>query len=281
MKQMKKIALGVGLFAFSAFAKPDFNAEFAGKAKSIKPAAISPFQKGESISYLVHYGIVDAGEATLSIKKQDTTIDGNSVLHMVGEGKTLSVFEWFYKVRDVYETYLDEKSLTPRKFVRRVNEGGYIIDRDYHFVPEQGKVHTLRKGTIKTPKDVQDMLSSFYYMRAMDFSSAKPGDIYKINSFMDYKMYPFYVKYVGRDEVKIGLGKFRCLKFVPVVQEGRVFKSEEDLEIWVSDDVNKVPILAKANIIVGSVKAELTSYKNLKAQLPKVDEKGSGLFGWF
>ena len=238
-----------------------------------------PFHKGEQLTYLVHYGFLNAGEAKLTVMNQDTSIDGNKVMHMVGEGKTLSVFEWFYTVRDRYETYLDEKTLAPRKFVRRVNEGGYIIDRDYHFVPEEQKVNTLRKGEIKTPKDVQDMLSSFYYLRSINFEKAKPGDIFKINSFMDYKMYPFYVKYLGRDEVKIGMGKYRCIKFVPAVQEGRVFKSEDDLEIWVSDDRAKVPILVKANLFVGSAKAELINYKNLTTKLPKVEEKKG--FSWF
>ncbi len=88
------------------------------------------FQKGESVTYLCHYGVIKAGEATLTVLNQDSLIDGHPVYHMVGEGHTLSVFEWFYKVRDRYETYLDTSSLAPRKFVRRVNEGGYLIDRD-------------------------------------------------------------------------------------------------------------------------------------------------------
>mgnify|MGYP001380912904 FL=1 len=90
-------------------------------------------------------------------------------------------------------------------------------------------------------------------------------------------MYPFYVKYVGKDDVKVGLGKYKCIKFIPVVQEGRVFKSEDDLEIWVTDDDAKVPVLVKANLFVGSAKAELVDYKNVKTILPKVEEKSKWL----
>lgn len=280
MKALKTLGLVFGFSLIVGFDKPvellDKPTNFTHQVKH----PVTPFQKGEEITYFLHYGMLSAGEATVTIKEEDAKVDGKPVYHMVGEGKTLSVFEWFYKVRDVYETYLDEKSLKPRKFKRRVNEGGYIINRDYHFEPEKNVVHTQEKGTLNTPEDVQDMLSSFYYLRTLDFRGAKKGDIYRINSFMDYEMWPFYVKFMGIENVKVGLGTFECYKFVPVVQEGRVFQAEEDLEIWVTADVNKVPVLAKANIIVGSVKMELTDYKNLVAPIAKVKERKGGMFDW-
>ena len=246
--------------------------------KHQKLSKVKPFQEGEKLSYRAHYGWLDAGTADLTIIKQDTAIDGNPVFHALGEGKTLSVFEWFYKVRDVYETYMDESTLAPRKFKRRVNEGGYIINRDYHFVPEQAQVNTAAKGTIKTPVDVQDMLSSFYYLRALDFSNAKQGQIFRINAFMDYEMWPFYVKYRGIEEVNVSIGTFKCHKFVPVVQEGRIFKSEEDMSVWVTADANKIPILIESKILVGSVKLEISGYGNLIDPIAKIDKKNRGWF---
>lgn len=272
MKAFKILLVSLVVLAFFGFNKSfqydKIDGNFAHQTISKK----KPFQKGEEITYLVHYGFLDAGEATLSVKNEDTSIDGSSVLHVVGEGKTLSMFEWFYKVRDVYESYIDEEAMTPRKFKRRVNEGGFTLQRDYHFVPEEQKVITEKKGELKTPENAQDMLSSFYYLRALDFSNAKKGQVFKINAFMDYEHWPVYVKYMGEENVKIKMGSYNCLKFVPMVQEGRVFRNNDDLEIWVSNDANKVPILVKANIYVGSVKAELTSHKNLEAPLTKASK---------
>lgn len=278
MKTLKKPLIGLAVLALFAFDKRIVLEEKPETFEHQKLSKVKPFKEGEKISYRAHYGWLDAGTADLTIVRQDTSIDGNPVFHAVGEGKTLSVFEWFYKVRDVYETYMDEKTLAPRKFKRRVNEGGYIINRDYHFVPEKSQVNTAAKGTIKTPSDVQDMLSSFYYLRALDFSKAKKGDIFRINAFMDYEMWPFYVKYKGIEEVKVDMGTFKCHKFVPVVQEGRVFKSEEDMNVWVTADANKIPILLESKILVGSVKMEISGYKNLVAPIAKVEKKKSSWF---
>ena len=278
MKTLKKTLIGLAVLAFFSFDKKIVLEEKPESFKHQKLSKVKPFQEGEKLSYRAHYGWLDAGTADLTIIKQDTAIDGNPVFHAVGEGKTLSVFEWFYKVRDVYETYMDESTLAPRKFKRRVNEGGYIINRDYHFVPEQAQVYTAARGTIKTPVDVQDMLSSFYYLRALDFSNAKQGQIFRINAFMDYEMWPFYVKYRGIEEVKVSLGTFKCHKFVPVVQEGRIFKSEEDMSVWVTADANKIPILIESKILVGSVKMEISGYGNLIGPIAKIEKKNRGWF---
>lgn len=278
MKTLKKTLIGLAVLALFSFDKKIVLEEKPESFKHQKLSKVKPFQEGEKLSYRAHYGWLDAGTADLTIIKQDTAIDGNPVFHALGEGKTLSVFEWFYKVRDVYETYMDESTLAPRKFKRRVNEGGYIINRDYHFVPEQAQVNTAAKGTIKTPVDVQDMLSSFYYLRALDFSNAKQGQIFRINAFMDYEMWPFYVKYRGIEEVNVSIGTFKCHKFVPVVQEGRIFKSEEDMSVWVTADANKIPILIESKILVGSVKLEISGYVNLIDPIAKIDKKNRGWF---
>ncbi len=47
------------------------------------------------------------------------------------------------------------------------------------------------------------------------------------------------------------------------MQSGRVFKEKESLTVWVSDDDNKIPLLIKADLAVGSLKASLTEYKGL------------------
>ncbi len=233
----------------------------------------SAFQLGEKITYVLHYGIVNAGEATLEVKKTDKKVNGRKMLHLVGTGKSVSAFDFFYKVRDTYESYIDEESIIPWTFVRRVNEGGYKINQDYSFDHPKKKVDNGEGKKFDIPSNVQDMISAFYYARTMDFSKAKEGDIFTINVFYDNTNFPLKIKYMGKETVSIRMGKFKCMKFIPVVEKGRVFKSEEDLTVWISDDKNQIPILAKAKIMVGSIKMEVQEYSGLASPIAKVKKK--------
>jgi hypothetical protein len=108
-----------------------------------------------------------------------------------------------------------------------------------------------------------DVLSAFFYCRTLDFSNLKVGDRFPINFLLDDSVYVSLIEFAGREEVVIGLGKFHCLKFKPKVATGTVFSQPYPMDIWISDDQNRIPILAKSAVIVGSVKLELTDYKGL------------------
>jgi hypothetical protein len=227
------------------------------------------FEPGEALTYRLHYGAIDAGEAKLTVKTTDKKVNGRDMWHVVGEGRSLGAFDWFFKVRDRYESYIDKDGVFPWLFVRRVNEGGFEINQDYTFYQHKKKVNTGQKE-FEVPAFVQDMISAFYYARTIDFSNAKVGDIFTVETFLDDELFPLQIKYVGKETIKTRTGKYRCMKFRPVVQKGRIFKSEEDLNVWITDDGNKIPILAKAKILVGSIKMELTKTEGLKNEMAKV-----------
>lgn len=229
------------------------------------------FQAGEKLHYKFAYGIINAGVATLEVKKVDQKIQGRDLLHVVGEGKSISAFDWFFKVRDRYETYLDEKGVFPWLFIRRIHEGGYEKAQDYKFYQSQGYVINEDQEKYDVPSAVQDMLSSFYYARTIDFSNANKGDIFIVNSFVDEEIYPLRIKYAGKETIRIKEGKFKCHVFHPQVQEGRIFETDEDLTVYITADENKIPVLARAKILVGSIRMELTGYENLANPVAKVD----------
>jgi hypothetical protein len=229
------------------------------------------FQHGEYLRFRLHYGFVDAGEAELTVQNSTRKFNGRDVYHIVGTGKTLGAFSWFFKVQDRYETYLDKQGSFPWVFIRDIQEGGYKKKQNYAFYQHKGAVKTQKDETFKIPVASQDMISSFYYARTFDFTNAKEGQVYTIPTFVDDETYPLKIKFLGREVIKTRTGTYRCLKFVPVVQEGRIFKEEEDMIVWITDDKNKVPVLAKAKVLVGSINMELVEYGNLANPMAKVD----------
>ena len=139
----------------------------------------------------------------------------------------------------------------------------HVINQDYTFNHYTNKVDVGAGEKIDVPEGTQYMISAFYSARNLDLSNAKEGDVFQINSIVDKEIWPMKIRYVGKDEIKTEIGKFRCLKFRPIVQKGRIFKHEDDLNVWISDDKNHVPLRAQAKLLIGSVKLDIISVKNL------------------
>jgi hypothetical protein len=220
------------------------------------------FQRGEKLGYRIHYGFIDAVNASIEITHEKKQFNGRNTFHVVGTGTSRGTFDFFFKVRDRYESYIDEEALIPWFFGRRIDEGGYKMAQDYVFNHQQKKVSN-KGNTYAIWENAQDMISGFFLARTMNLGSFPEGHIFSVPTIVDGEMYTLQIKYKGKEMVKTDLGQIRCLKFVPVLQKGRIFKKEEDMVVWLSDDKNHIPIRAKADILFGSIKVDLTSYQGL------------------
>ncbi|HTH30918.1 MAG TPA: DUF3108 domain-containing protein [Lacibacter sp.] len=222
----------------------------------------------ESINYHVYYTLagiyVYGGEANFTVNAE--RYNGKPVYHLLGEGKTTSFFDGFFKVRDKYESYIDTATLQPYKFVRNILEGDFKKFETVTF-NQQANTATSQGGTFKTPECVQDVLSAIYYSRNIDFNKYKPGDRIPFNMFIDDKTYGLYIRYLGREKVKTKYGKFNAIKFKPLLIEGTIFKGGEKMTVWVSDDANRIPVRIESPISVGSVKVDMMGYKNTRHRL--------------
>lgn len=271
------VLIGIGtigaVLALQSFQKEKQLAEvqFSGPVKELPVINNEAFKRGELLTFRMHYGPVEAGVATLAITEEAKEVAGRTTYHVVGLGQSRGAFDLFYKVRDRYETYIDDKSIVPWIFLRHVNEGGYKIDQSYVFNHFSEKVNVGEGETYNIEPNMQDMLSAFYSARNLDLGAAKPGEMYSINCFMDKEVWPLKVKFIGRETITTDLGTFKCLKYRPIVQKGRVFKHEEDLNIWITDDKNHIPVLGQADVLVGSIKAELKDYKGLAHPVSKIN----------
>lgn len=229
----------------------------------------SAFDSGEWFRFEMSYsGFLKAGNATLTVR--DYEYNGKPVYHVIGKGWTTGAIKWFFKVRDRYESYIDKTTGSPYKFIRDIDEGGHTKDIEIEFDHVNRKAHVNdkkrdKKSVIDTEPNIQDMVSTFYYLRnSIDTKNLKPGDEIKVNMFFDKENYGFKLKFLGEELIKTEFGKVNSLKFRPYVMAGRVFKEEESLTLWVSNDKNKIPLRIKADLAVGSLRADLDAFKGLK-----------------
>lgn len=236
------------------------------KYDTLRTVKNEAFKRGEILKYRMHYGFINAGEVVMQVMDENKLIGGRSTLHVVGLGYTYSSFDWFFMVRDRYESYIDEKAMVPWLFIRRVKEGGYSLSQNQIFNHYKNSVDS-DGAKFDVPDNVQDMTSAFYYARVIDFSKAKVGDVFEFPCFVDNEVWPLKIKYLGKETIKADIGRIRCIKFCPVVQQGRIFKKEEDMTAWISDDKNRIPVRAEAKIAVGSVKMDLMDYSGLANEL--------------
>lgn len=237
---------------------------FAQKFRTINNQA---FRRGEKLEYKVYYhsaltGKVLAGTGTLEVKAENRKFQNRNTMHIIGVGRSKGAFNWFFKVDDRFETYIDEKGMFPWMFINRTHEGHYKKDDDINFYPDDGQA-VSRNAITRLPENVQDFVSGFYYARTLDITKVAEGGGFTVPFFLNDTVYESRIIYEGKEVVTTGLGTFNCLKFKPKVIKGEVFSDPYPMTIWVTDDRNRVPILFESAVVIGKVKMELIGYTGL------------------
>ncbi len=223
------------------------------------------FKEGEKLTFDVNYGFITAGIAEYNIPKI-IKLNGRDVYKITFGVNTVSAFDVLYKVRDRYETNLDKEGLFPWRFEQHIREGSYSRDFSAYFDQKNKKAKTSG-GSYDIPQYVNDIVSAFYLVRTFDFTNMKFGDKIHLENFYKDKTYPLDVVFRGKETVSVKAGTFDCIILEPEIKEGGLFKSEGNVVIWLTNDELKIPVKVKTKIIIGSIDAELTSYKGLAGEL--------------
>ena len=233
------------------------------------------FEPGEIVTYKVYYNWgfiwVSAGEVEFRVTAKK--YEERDVYHLWAYGASYKSYDWFFKIREKYQAYVDTETQLPLWYERNVTEGNYTAFEDYKFDYENNVINTYiqknkktgKNGTLPLTPCLFDVMSAVYYFRSVDFSKYREGDKIPINMILDSEAYHLYVRYLGKEEIKTrDRKKHKCIKFAIQLVEGSIFKGVEEAFIWVTGDKNKVPVIVEAQILVGSVKAVLYETKGLK-----------------
>jgi len=219
------------------------------------------FVGDEKLTYQIRYGFVVGGITTLSLN--DTVYDGKNVFHALAIGQTTGLANTIYGVEDIYESWFDKKTNLPLKSVRNIKEGRYKHYNEVTYNRKNNTVKSSISGVHSVPEKILDLSSTFYYLRRVDFSKVNEGDTVFVNMYFSDEIFPFHLVFNGKETIRTKFGKINCFKLSPIVEVGRMFKSSNDLAIWLSDDDNCVPVMIRMDIrVVGAVYLKLIQYEN-------------------
>lgn len=234
--------------------------------------SMPPFQHGEHLTYKVYYHFagawIGAGEVNFHVE------DAGNQYKMMARGKTYSSYEWFFKVDDYFESWVDKNTFFPNVSYRNVSEGKFKVfdkttynqkNKDAYFERGRTSDNIDDKGTLKMTNMMHDVLSVLYYTRNINFDNMSSGENFAVNVMLDKQEYPLAVHFLGREERKIkGNGKHKTIKLAPQVVAGNVFKEGKGMKVWASDDQNKIPLYIESPVSVGSVRIVLSNYSGLR-----------------
>lgn len=234
------------------------------------------FKAGEKAVFNLYYNWgfvwIHAGDCTF--KAQNRKYNNSTVLGLLVAGTTTSTFDKMYCIRDSFESYMDETTLRPVYYYEAKHEDSYNSRLTYRYTEKANSVDALMTRTkrnkndskhITLDKNTLDLIYSCYHFRNLNTSKLSVNQTVPFNMLFDDDVYNLGLTYKGKTKVTLKNGKtYNALKFVPKLITGDLFKDENDMTIYVSDDMNHVPLLIEAKIKVGWVKAMLSDYSHSK-----------------
>jgi len=240
----------------------------AAKSQDYRKVENTAWQSGENLTYKVYYhskmtGNIKGGTGHLKVKETDTSYDGRKVYRILAHGRSEGIINFFIKVREHFESFVDKEALIPHYFIRRTREGHYRKNDEVRFDYKNNKAYSWY-DTTEFHMGVQDIVSVTYFARNMNFDTVQKGDMYHVDYFVDDSVYVSAIQFIGYDTIETDYGKFRCMGFKPKVAVGQVFKEPYPGRLWITDDENHLPIKAESEVFVGRVKLELIEAKGVR-----------------
>jgi len=222
-------------------------------AREVIPAFV-PFKVGERLTYSIRYGFARAGTATLAVT--DILDCGQGKCYrVVSEARSTMPFSLFFEVQDSVISMMDVESLSTLRYEKRLKEGNYTKNEVIVFDQENHTATYPDSSVIPVPPDVQDVLTSLYYLRTR---SLEVGRTFLIENHADKKNYPLEVKILRSETVSVPAGRFECFVVEPILKASGLFQHQGRLTVWLTKDSRLMPVMMTGKIIVGSVSAVLS-----------------------
>ncbi len=259
---MKKLLIGLGFVAVLGTGFSFVNA--------YRRVVNNSFGPGEHLEYRVHYGFLNAAEATVDVSPTLYKVNERPCYRVNVDGRTVGAFDLVTRIRDTWRSYIDTSAILPQKFYTNLQENDYRKEENITFNHATNTVKAeerTERDVFHVPDNVHDLISGYYFLRTIDFTHLANGQVLEVPAFYDDTVYNMKVRYRGRQVLKTKQGKINVIRLHPVLPSNKLFKEEESIRIFVSDDINKIPVKVEVDLWVGSMVMDLRQHSGLKQDL--------------
>ena len=233
------------------------------------------FKLGETLYFDLYVGFWHVGEGHLKLRKKLVHHKGKSYAHIRAYGKTRGLWRMLYKVDDVWGSYYDLEEGYPVYFYRFIKENNYrkyettVFDKQQRTI----EVQTYEDEQLRVPKEAHsyelsthpyDIVSVYYKIRSLHFDTLREGAVLELPIFFEDLFYKVRIRYLGTHLLKTELGSYQAHLLSPILPENKVFRGEDAVKVWISTDRNKLPLRVYADMKLGSVRADLKAFQNLR-----------------
>jgi hypothetical protein len=231
---------------------------------------------GEKLEYKLSYGgWFTLGKATATIDPNFSTKNNVKYFKTRLNAKTVWFLSFIKNIDDVYISHLRAADMKPLYSEVHTTKGDEKWDQINRFDYDSMKVTLV--GETNNPDDLErqqkkwvfdlndrtyDIMGSYLFFRDLDWKSFKVGDSVMISTLEDHKIWDFGIEFAGREMVHYEGKKYNAYKVIVLFPVTKTFTQEKAVLFWVIEkDGVKLPISIEANMRIGKVKCELTSFE--------------------
>ena len=264
-----KLALRHALCAFAALAvayggsRADAFAQGAAAFGEIAPdVAAVPFGPGERSTFEVRFGAVKVGTGSLEMTGVET-LRGREAWHtrFTVQGGT-----FFYRVNDVYQSWIDRENLHSMMFIRQIEEGTRRRTQSFEIIPERGIYIERTRQKTETEKTVAEPLDEAAFLYFVRTIPLRVGESYDFHRYFMPDRNPVRLRVLRKDRVTVPAGTFNAIVVRPIIKTSGIFSEKGQAEVWLSDDSSRKLLQVKSRLSFGSLNLYLTSYTPPKDQ---------------
>lgn len=246
------------------------------------PLAAQFYHPGERLDYRVSYKAkmfpnTEVGTVEI-VTSADTLPDGRAYMKVIGAGRTLPTYRWFFNLEDVYTVWIDGERLRPTRFESDIREGDYTFQSFYTYDWDNHRVSTrwrsrqnpYEQRQMELTAESMDPIALFFNLRSAEAEDFREGEQATLRMVLQDTIRDLRFRYLGRETKKIrNMGRFNTLKFECELGSTEEFSFTDGtvFTIWISDDRNKIPLYIESPVRIGSIQAYLSGFKGLKYPL--------------